>query len=60
MKLNGLQNLRIRVDYPLNSPMRVIVHQKCVESIRYYNSLKSVTLQNNETKIEEKLQIFRT
>ena len=37
-------NLRISWDHPLNSA--IIVHQKCVKSIRYYDSLKSITLQN--------------
>ncbi len=39
------KNSRIRWNHPLNSAIRVIVHQKCVKSIRYYDSLKSVTLQ---------------
>ena len=37
-------NLRISWNHPLNSA--IIVHQKCVKSIRDYDSLKSITLQN--------------
>ena len=45
--LDSIQtNLQIRWNHPLNSTIRVIVHQKCVKSIRNYHSLKSVTLKD--------------
>ena len=45
--LDSIQiNLQIRWNHPLNSTKRVIVHQKCVKSICNYDSLKSVTLQD--------------
>ena len=45
--IRGVGNLRICVDHPLNSSIGIIIHQECVKSVRYQDSLEGVTLENN-------------
>ena len=54
----GVENLRIRVDHPLNSSIGIIIHQECVKSIRYQDSLECVTLENNKNAGTIQILIF--
>ena len=58
--IRDLGNLRICVDHPLNSSIGIIIHQECVKSIRYQDSLECITLENNKNVETLRILIFWT